>query len=149
ARADLLGGRTNASVNDADVAGDSDVAGSAAKQAKVMRQLRCLERAMTPEPGDDRAWHHPLEYIQDCAAGRHVLFLKPAVDVFHGDEFSNGQKFEFLLLEGMAERGFRHWLYPHVELHLGFLHEWLKERRDSRSLKALMEVLQQYLTWPM
>jgi hypothetical protein len=124
---------------------DADIPQAVKSQADVMHQIRCLERLLTPDSEDDPVWHHPLEYVEERAEQRHVLFVEPAIAVFRGEEFSNGQKFEFMLMERVADRGFRHWLYPEPQTHLRHTHEWLKEIGDSRSLKDLVEPLQTFL----
>ncbi len=48
----------------------------------------------------------------------------------------------------MAENGFRRWLYSEPEDRLRFIREWLNEKGDSRSLKALLEPVQDYMAWP-
>jgi hypothetical protein len=115
------------------------------KQHRDMFKIRCLERVMTPETGDDAAWHHPLEYVEHRAAGKHVLFLDPSVAAFEEEDFSRAQRFAFDLMERMARSGFRHWLHTEPEIHLHFIQKWLKGCGDSRSLKSLTDVLQEYL----
>lgn len=126
----------------------SNIQRSAKAQETVMRKIRRLERAMTPESNNDPAWHHPIEYFETLVEGRHVLFLDPAIAAFRGNEFSNGQKLEFSLMEHLADHGFRHWLFSEPEVHVHSVHRWLKGAGDSRSLKSLVELVQQYLNRP-
>ena len=127
---------------------DDDVAGHLRRHERALRKIRCLERAMTPEGDDDQAWHHPLEYVEKRAVGRRVLFLLPAIEASDDEKLSNGQKFALALLEHMAQQGFRAWLFSEPERNLRHVHRWLKQNRDSRSMKALCATIQQYMMLP-
>jgi hypothetical protein len=122
------------------------LAGQLRREAQVMRQLRSLERIMTPETDDDPAWLHPLEFVEHFSQGRSVIFLKPALQPPQGENLSNGLKFQLALMGRMAEHGFRHWLYTVTEEHLYAIRAWLKENGDSRALKAVVDALEQYLS---
>ncbi len=140
------------SVDDADESNEDsdnqccDILTGVRMQEQVMLKLRTLERVMAPETDDDRAWHHPLEFIEQLSRGRHVVFLMPAIAPFRGENLSNGQRFEFALMEHLAGMGFRHWLYSEPETHLHSIHDWLTENGINRSLKGLTEPVQQYMT---
>ena len=62
---------------------------------------------MTPELDDDPAWHHPLQYIEGLAEGKHAIFLGAVAMPSKDENLSNGQKFDLALLEHMTKQQFQ------------------------------------------
>lgn len=137
-------GREDVDVDDDDGEGGVDFVAQLRQQADTYRKLSILLNIMMPED-DDPAWHHPVEYIEGLSDGKYVIFLESSCAPSKDENLSNGQKFDIAFMERMTERGFRHWLFSQAGYRLESLHVWLKENGDSRSLKSLMDALQQYM----
>ena len=128
---------------------DCDFVTAFKRDVAVMHEIRQLEQLITPESDDDPIWHHPLEYLsKGCCDERRALFIHPAYVSFTNDEFSNAQKFDFLLMERLTSCGYGNWLLPEAEYHLSEIQRWLNDSGDPRSLIDLTKTLQEYLSWP-
>ena len=111
----------------------------------LMQKLRHLEEVMTPETDDDHAWDHPLEYVEQLAEGKHAIYLNSPLDNGNDQHLSNGSKFDFALMERMAEKGFKNWLFTEPDYGLDATYCWLQSQNDSRSKAALARTLHQYM----
>ncbi|MCA9371082.1 MAG: hypothetical protein KC680_03935, partial [Candidatus Peregrinibacteria bacterium] len=104
-----------------------------------------LEEVMTPETDDDPAWDHPLEYVEQLAEGKHVIYLKSELAEEKDQNLSNGKKFDLALMERMAEKGFTKWLFTEPDDELDATYCWLQSQNDSRSKANLARTLHQYM----